>query len=123
MRPTKIRYLAESAPDQFYWTGTEQAPTPILPTRKRWRLPAKVLEFIRAWLGPRASRREVRIRLDICGECEHRQVKGDGAYCGACGCPKWGPAELKNKTRLVKATCPLMRWPIGDSADDRHDAR
>lgn len=46
--------------------------------------------------------------------CEYLVEKNGRYFCNECGCPQSGPmsyfSELKRKTAMTKATCPMDRW-------------
>jgi hypothetical protein len=49
--------------------------------------------------------------------CEHlKEITDKGYFCNECGCPQSGPlsyfSELRRKTTMEKATCPMDRWDI-----------
>ena len=71
-------------------------------------------------LGP-VSRRVRAARLKSCGNCPHRVVVHERAYCGRCACGTHPAARLNWKTWLRAATCPVGRWatPV---AGDSHDS-
>ena len=69
---------------------------------------------MRALAGGFVSKATREVRLTICDRCPQQTVKGKARFCGACGCPKWLPADLRFKARLRKAPCPLDKWPKED---------
>ena len=73
-----------------------------------WR---KAWSYATAKFGGRASRRLVALRREACLECDRIVQKGDGLFCGACGCGYRRDANLAVKTRMKLAACPLGRWP------------
>jgi len=86
------------------------------PARKPfWR---RVLDFVKAVTGPRVRHAEYLRRIAVCSTCPKLVTKGRKRYCGACGCPKWLPAELRIKARLANADCPLGKWPTKNEERD-----
>lgn len=100
-------YLAH--PERF-------APYVSRPARPAVRPPLwrKARQFMRALAGGFVSKATREVRLTICDRCPQQTVKGKARFCGACGCPKWLPADLRFKARLRKAPCPLDKWPKED---------
>lgn len=72
----------------------------------------QVYKYLKAEIGPRLPAAEADQRLQICRRCEHyRCLPDEQEYCDRCGCGARRRAELKTKTRMAWATCPLGEWP------------
>jgi len=81
-------------------------------------LPRQAVEMGYTVTGPKVDDAEFQRRWDICMACEKRREHEGKFYCGACGCPKWGPAELTRKLRWQRLRCPLKKF--GGRVDE-HD--
>ncbi|HEX8185437.1 MAG TPA: hypothetical protein VF747_11815 [Blastocatellia bacterium] len=74
---------------------------------------ARSISYLKAKLGPRASREVQAECLAICNPCEFKATVGKNDYCSACGCPMsglWPDAKLERKAALARATCPMNSW-------------
>ena len=53
-------------------------------------------------------------RIASCLACDALEPSGDPediGHCSACGCPKLRLSSMGVKTRIMRLTCPLGRWP------------
>lgn len=51
-----------------------------------------------------------RARMSVCESCPHIQRTTRGIFCAACGCPETMLSDLRTKTRMRFAACPLDKW-------------
>jgi hypothetical protein len=105
MNETFIQYLADGSPER-YELGPERPQSP-----EKHELTKRIRSFLKAVSGPRVNRETYVMRLATCAECPKLVARNGKLYCGACGCPKWKPAELTFKAKLENADCPLSKWP------------
>lgn len=63
-------------------------------------------------LQPAAGRAQRRARLATCASCRRFEPTGDFriGFCGACGCGKTKISTLAVKSRILRSSCPLLRW-------------
>ena len=73
-------------------------------------LASKGAELARTVASGRATDEVVADRMAICEACEFLRRERGGIYCGACGCPEWGPAELNQKLRFAGTKCPKGKF-------------
>lgn len=68
----------------------------------------RAISFVRAVTGPRVPSdvADARLKQCISNECGYLREHDGKHYCGACGCPRWKLAELRNKVTYAKLACP-----------------
>lgn len=49
-------------------------------------------------------------RRITCSFCTYKETTEAGEFCGACDCPRWFVSDLRTKTRMPDAACPLRHW-------------
>ncbi len=77
----------------------------ISPLQKR-SLKSKLKEFYSITSGDKVIDSIFNQRLKICSECSFKIVKEDKIYCKPCSCPTYSPAELHNKLKWSRLSCP-----------------
>jgi len=70
----------------------------------------KIWTFLRVITGPHIDDEQLGIRLTICRTCLCREQKNGKEFCMACGCPRYGLAELSTKLRFARLECPLAKF-------------
>ncbi len=66
----------------------------------------KFFEFVKVSIGPKVVESVFQKRYSICKACKFHIVKGEKIFCKPCGCPTWEPAQLENKLRFARLSCP-----------------
>lgn len=51
-----------------------------------------------------------RARMTVCESCPDIQRTTRGVFCAACECPETMLSDLRTKTRMRLAACPLEKW-------------
>lgn len=79
--------------------------------------PRAIAKYIKAWLGPKVNAVAQAVRMGTCEICP-KAVEWQGElYCDSCGCGARGDARLRIKTAMLRATCPLRKWPVDFSVE------